>query len=732
MALPANVDTGLVTGGFVVGVIDGPDPDSEPDAIPAQGTVTFTASVPYLPNPSASVTILKAPIVAILDSEGWLCVRRPDGTAGARGVRLVATDDPDLSVQGWTWTVTYTFENVNGVTPRIASHSMALPADATIDLTSVVKVPSSVGIGVEQAEALAASAQTAAAEAAAAAVLAAEAAQPTDTGVATLVTYGGATTATLDRIYRAHTSVTEYGATGDGVTDDTAAVQAALAATPGGSVYFPPGSYRLTESLTVSAGTSISGADASSVLLDWSTKTGFMPDALLSWEPGTLDAPVPLTADTAVGDGTVTISEPHDFQAGDYIRITSDEVLHGEMVKAELHRVLGVTAGTLTLSSPVFDTYTLTLAGRVERANLSTGGLSGVTIRGQGINPDGYGDNATHFQLARDVHINDVRFQDVENKCVLLDSVLGVNVTGNHFRFAPSYTPLQYGIAIAGASQMVTIQGCSSWNDRHMVTTSTSAVLAESHTAGRGIPRIITITGCTAHGSWQCPIDTHRGGEYITVTGNALTTDFTGIKIRGKHSLVTGNVIVGRKTSPIGAPVGIRIGMLCEDVQVTGNLIRGFDSGVRIDTPDAGTRALVVSENSILDCVYGVYIGADTPLAEIRIAGNLLRVTETGFGVYIIASITGLELTGNTLDGGHTGIYCASADHTLRDVSIQGNTARGQSSRAMYLLNVTDGLVVANFAPGADLRFHGASPGVTASLNQATITDTSTPGVTQP
>lgn len=54
-----------------------------------------------------------------------------------------------------------------------------------------------------------------------------------------------------------------YGAKGDGTTDDTAAIQAALNAVPtnGGVVYFPPGAYKITATLhpTVS-GTSLMGA----------------------------------------------------------------------------------------------------------------------------------------------------------------------------------------------------------------------------------------------------------------------------------------------------------------------------------------------------------------------------------------------------------------------------------------------------------------------------------------
>lgn len=43
------------------------------------------------------------------------------------------------------------------------------------------------------------------------------------------------------------TNVTDFGAVGDGVTDDTRAINAAIAATPKGAIYVPPGRYRITD-----------------------------------------------------------------------------------------------------------------------------------------------------------------------------------------------------------------------------------------------------------------------------------------------------------------------------------------------------------------------------------------------------------------------------------------------------------------------------------------------------
>lgn len=63
-----------------------------------------------------------------------------------------------------------------------------------------------------------------------------------------------------------------YGAEGDGVTDDAAAIDAALTAatSDGGVVYFPPGNYRRTTRLTLPSKVSLLGAgpDASAILID--------------------------------------------------------------------------------------------------------------------------------------------------------------------------------------------------------------------------------------------------------------------------------------------------------------------------------------------------------------------------------------------------------------------------------------------------------------------------------
>lgn len=69
-------------------------------------------------------------------------------------------------------------------------------------------------------------------------------------------------------------SVTAYGATGDGVTDDTAAVQAALTAEQ--NIYIPPGTYICDDLTIINNGTRLHGCGRSSILKYKAGETGVL------------------------------------------------------------------------------------------------------------------------------------------------------------------------------------------------------------------------------------------------------------------------------------------------------------------------------------------------------------------------------------------------------------------------------------------------------------------------
>ncbi|MFH9038508.1 hypothetical protein ACH4FA_03915 [Streptomyces sp. NPDC017966] len=116
MALPTNYSTVTVFGRYI-----------DFTGAPMQGTVTFTPSQKYVTNPGADVLIFSAPLVATLDE------------TGAFSIEIPTTDDPDVFPQGFTWTVTESFNNRSGRSPFAIAVPETTPPPG-IDLVTVAPV----------------------------------------------------------------------------------------------------------------------------------------------------------------------------------------------------------------------------------------------------------------------------------------------------------------------------------------------------------------------------------------------------------------------------------------------------------------------------------------------------------------------------------------------------------------------------------------------------------------
>lgn len=136
--LPSGTLYGTVVGQFIQSVADTADTGREPDALPMQGSVTFTPAAPRIvlaqatPNP---VTVFQKPITAVLDNQGYLV-----GPDGVRGIMLVASNSAG-NPTNFTYSVSLNLEGVPAL-----SFNMTVPAGQTVDLTTVVPVDATPGV----------------------------------------------------------------------------------------------------------------------------------------------------------------------------------------------------------------------------------------------------------------------------------------------------------------------------------------------------------------------------------------------------------------------------------------------------------------------------------------------------------------------------------------------------------------------------------------------------------
>jgi hypothetical protein len=297
--VPTEVAFGRVTGYFVSYLADSADAGTIPDEIPLTGTVLLTPLTSVTRWPTTTPPRLaigkqaSCPVV-----NGYLCT--PGSTI--HDVWLVATDQPEGQPDIIQWKASFRFD---GVTVQPADVVFNVPAGGSVDLALIATVPPAPGtiviVSHEDALVAAAAAVEAEASADAAAASAAEAAgsaggeaadraeaaaAAADTDAATAAAAAAAADVSADAAAVSATDaaasasaaaasvsgkvdknslafrVSDYGAVGNGSTDDRVAINAALAAAgaaTGGGVVLLSGTHLVTDTLTVPANVTLDG-----------------------------------------------------------------------------------------------------------------------------------------------------------------------------------------------------------------------------------------------------------------------------------------------------------------------------------------------------------------------------------------------------------------------------------------------------------------------------------------
>lgn len=463
----------------------------------------------------------------------------------------------------------------------------------------------------------------------------------------------GAVATTVQDKLRESVSVKDFGATGDGVTDDTAAIQAAIDSS--NNIFVPEGTYLISRS------TSADGHTNYGLVIDRNDITFFGVKGKTLFKRFDTDISTYALAYTIFHIGGVEVSDTST---------TSDIVLRD-------FDIYGNDTRHAVSGSALTDLRTgIQLKGAVnaEISNIIFREIDSTAIV---LSPPKYYSYITSTTQNLGVYNENVNIHD----CTFYGNVHAV--TGR---------ALLHAILCSGVNTLTVANNHFSWCDNCIAGSSTydveginGARNTATYTDG-GVNylrcgREILITGNTMRNSSEHSI--YSTLSNVVISNNVINVDSAvchgDIRIRGQHVVVSGNSLVVNEA-------GITISTLARDVTVTGNTIMSYGdtSGGVIDISSNGIKAYIDARPHYDTSV--VY-----PLMQnIVVTGNIITmedVTHTyGFGVRLYTDVSsvvgypdgtmiGVSISDNTFDNVRVGVFALCP--LLQRSKVSNNIFRG-------------------------------------------------------
>jgi len=491
-------------------------------------------------------------------------------------------------------------------------------------------------------------------------------------------------------------SVKDFGAVGDGIADDTAAIQAALDAANGKTLDGAGATYRIDSVITATS----ENITVKNMTLDISNIVG---GVALSFA-GTQGTATNLSANLTTGNNVVTVANSSGFTANSYAWLSSSAVFDAgtSVVLGQVVQILSVDSATqVTLYDNVlydFNTAdTAQLAPLTLKSNIH---FSNVHF----IGADSGTQTALKFDKCVGTRVNNCTFEYVDYIAINLSRCIDSVVDSTAVRYA-SAVGLAYGVAINNGCYNTRVTNGYGEDVRHYVTVGDND----------GVNLFVNVSGCNIVASKEAGIDAHPACDYMSVTDNMIkmaataSGSSTGIIFQGLNCIISNNTIVNAKEEALivqvlpdlgtascviannsitnsgtgaGTDVGIGVwnqgsSVLLSGVSVTGNVIRGAnDYGIHIYGVSGSLDNVTVANNSISATTSrGIFFNANPTytIDRISIAGNVIEGSGVE-GIYLLGesttNITNTTLTGNTVDGFSFGLRCVLVD----EVNESGNT----------------------------------------------------------
>lgn len=500
---------------------------------------------------------------------------------------------------------------------------------------------------------------------------------PADGGVGVFVQAGtGAVTRVAQNKMRESFSVKDFGAVGDGVTDDSAAIQIAINALPsGGTLVFPFGTYKVNTSIEIQVSNITllgNGSTIDATTLAYNAAVRGSGAVFRFTTPNPTNTTT-LASTAAAGATTLTLTSATNAAIGKLIRCYSNQVQYRNSTAIayynDQNKIVNVVGSTVTLESPL--QYPLTVSPSVVSVSfytpISNIFVDGFKMLGGGVrqNPlaNGLGPCGIWGAGVENINVTNCKFYGFQGIAVGVDVTRDFTVSDCYFEGIDANTVIVEGqnssfyAAYAIRARRVLFTRCIGQRVRHLFDAAEVYQIVQSDS--------------TVNNTHRGAFGSHEEVYDLNIVGNVSYDCYAGVVLRALTANVTGNTFTAGNTNDLGitTPEMVNTDPGRARYLISSNRLYSMASGTGAVNLDCCSDQLTITANLFVGANPSVRFNGDSASFENTIITNNTFIFESpGAGATAIGTVSTSGITG-----------------AFRGLLIANNTANGYTGNMISL-----------------------------------------------